>query len=308
MSSQNVFDIWDKRATVRRKNRSLLDLAEIETKHLWVPEVVPASLHPDVQKLGPEIMRALEVGHFYRFHHFTEKLEYTAVNPVAIQIAHNMYPGVALPKQMRREAYGLYTDEAYHAQNSADLIAQVEETTGIYRVDDETPLFLKRLWEMQSRMPESLRGLIELMFVVVSETLITHTFSDLPKDERLVTLVRQNIRDHGEDEGRHAAYFSKFFELVWPQLSAQDRAALGAVLPDLIFFFCEADYPSITTGLERCGVSPAHAETIVNDCYPQDKIVASAKKSSTASVQLFKRCGVLDNPKTADAFHKAGLI
>ena len=82
------------------------------TKHFWVPEHVPAALHPDVQKLGPEINKTLEVLHLYRFHQFTEKLEHTAVNPVAIQIAHNGYRGLTLPKQMRQEAYLLYTDEA----------------------------------------------------------------------------------------------------------------------------------------------------------------------------------------------------
>jgi len=38
------------------------------------------------------------------------------------------------------------------------------------------------------------------------------------------------------------------------------------------------------------------------------KVTKTAKSTSIASVQLFKRCGVLDTPKTADAFHAAGLI
>lgn len=308
MNNPDPFELWYKRAVLCRKGRLLLDPEELKTKHLWVPEVVPAAFHADVQKLGPEVARTLEVEHFYRFHQFTEKLEHIAVNPVVVRIAHNRRGPTAVPRPMCDEAKTICADEDLHVVKSADQIAQVVVATGIHQIEDETPMFLKRLWELQARMPEHQRHLIELMFVVVSETLITHTFSDLPKDDRLVTFVRQSIREHGEDEGRHAAFFSKFFEMVWPRLAAQDRAALGPILPDLIFFFCEADYPSVTAGLERCGVSPAHAETIVKDCYPQDKVIATAKKSSIAGVQLFKRCGVLDDPKAAAAFHLKGLV
>lgn len=72
-----------------------------------------------------DVLRELEVRHLNRFHEFTEKLEHMAVNPVAIQIAHKGYLGLTVDRSMRREAFALYTDEGFHTQNSADLIAQV---------------------------------------------------------------------------------------------------------------------------------------------------------------------------------------
>lgn len=307
-SLKDHFARWDQKATVRRKNRLLLDYDEVDSGRWWTPELVPAADHPMVRDLGEGARHVLELEQLFRFHVFTEKLEHEAVNPVALDIAYRRLPALAIDKEMREEAFNLYADEAAHAQHSADLINQVEHATGVSCDDGYHPQFLDRLSSIKESVTPEIRPFVDMLFVVVSETLITHTFSDLPHDQRVVTIVRENIRNHYEDEGRHCAYFRTFFAKAWPQLCRDHQRVLGRMLPSLILSFCETDYASISRSLGKVGLSDADIDAIIRDCYSVQKVAESAKRSAVVSLQLFRSCGVLDDAETHDAFGSAGLI
>ncbi|MEU9210513.1 diiron oxygenase [Streptomyces sp. NPDC048415] len=75
--------------------------------------------------------------------------------------------------------------------------------------------------------------LVQLLQVVVFETLVTSILKDIPKDPSVVGTVREIVRDHAEDEGRHHAYFAAFFkELCQGTPALRVRAA--RCLPELV--------------------------------------------------------------------------
>jgi hypothetical protein len=308
MAANDPIKVFYDRSNVRRKDRLILNPDEGSTLHWWLPESIEVAKHPLIEKKGLAAKHQLELGQLYRFHYFTERLEYDAVNPVAQNIAMACYGDLVLPPHYRQTASGIYVEEGFHALMSADLMQQVSQATGCAPCFDSAPIFLDRLASIQDQVPVQLRELVKILFVVVSETLITHTFSDLPKDQRVVSLVRENIRHHYEDEGRHAAFFTKFFETVWPQLTAEIKKTLGPLLPNLILSFCEADYRSMGQDLGVIGFSKAECHEIITDCFPSHDVARNAKKASAATIKLFERSGVLENARTEAAFFEAGLI
>lgn len=298
---------WDTRATVRVKPRRVLIEEEAMGKLYFPPELVPITLHPVIEARGPSVVRDLRIQRLFLYFLFTEKLEHEIVNAVAEDIAHRR-TGADLPEEMLFDAYKLYCDEAFHAYFSADLRRQIEAATGVRADLDATPRFLQRLRTVQCAVPPELRQMAEIFFAIVSETLISSTLSKIPKDERVVTAVRQLTADHAEDEGRHHAYFSSLLEALWPQLSPQQQATIGPLLPEFIRGFLEPDYPAIKRGLAGYDLTPEEIDRVVAESYRPEEVDDGVREAARASLRLFERTDVLSEPHTREAFIASGLI
>jgi hypothetical protein len=70
--------------------------------------------------------------------------------------------------------------------------------------------------------------------VVVFETLVTSILKDIPKDPSVVGTVREIVRDHAEDEGRHHAYFAAFFKELCQGTRPELRVRAARCLPELV--------------------------------------------------------------------------
>jgi hypothetical protein len=243
----------------------------------------------------------------YRYLDFTAYLEHRVVNIVASRVALGE-TGFDLPRDMRHDAYKLYCDEAYHALFSADLKRQVEAATGIVSAPPHMPRPLRRLKAIQSASPHEMRALIKLFFVIVSETLISATLIQIPRDGRVVSAVREMVADHAEDEGRHHAYFASLLELIWPRMSCRQQATIGPLLPELILAFLEPDRAAIRSEVARCGLEPDVVRQIVDETYPAHLVQANARSMAKATIRLFERNGVLEHSRTQESFQAAGLI
>lgn len=299
---------WDKKASVRVKPRRVLQGDEMATgKFYFTPELVPVSLHSLVQALGPAAVQEVQVQHLYRYLDFTARLEQEVVNAVAMKIALEK-TSLELPEVMVEDAFKLYTDEAHHAFFSDDIKRQVRAATGIVPDRSGTPLFLKHLRALQTTVPADLIPLSEMLFTVVSETLISSILSDIPKDERVVTAVREMVADHAEDEGRHSAYFSQFFSYLWPQLTLRQKATLGPLLPQFIVAFLEPDCLAIRRGLAKFPLKRDQMQAVVDETYPAARVAAGAREAAHVTVHLFQRSGVMEDPQCADEFQAWGLI
>ncbi|WP_345942367.1 diiron oxygenase [Streptomyces sp. SID2888] len=158
------------------------------------------------------------VQHLYRYLDFTARLEYIVVNRTVLGIAHGSID-VELPEEMRFDAYKIYCDEAYHTLFSVDLSRQVQQRTGIVPRPLDEPYFLVRLRQILEELPDEHRALAEMLFVIVSETLISSTLAEIPERPDVVAAVRGTTRDHALDEGRPHAYFAAFLRYLWGQLS-----------------------------------------------------------------------------------------
>jgi hypothetical protein len=298
---------WDTKASVRVKpRRILLREEEASGKLYFSPELVPIAQHPLVRQVGPEMVRDMQVQHLYRYLDFTTQLELEVINEVSKEIALGKLDA-DFPDVMREDAFKLCTDEAHHAYFSDDVKRQVVAATGLMPDDHGTPHFLRQLRSLQREIPTELSLLGELLFTVVSETLISTILSQIPKDERVVTVVRNIVADHAEDEGRHSAYFSQFFLYLWPQLSCEQKAILGPLLPRFIRAFLEPDLNAIGRGLARYPLEHDQVRSILDQCYPADRVAADARQAAKVTLRLFENSGVLDDPRIADDFRACEL-
>jgi P-aminobenzoate N-oxygenase AurF len=300
------FGRWYERASVRRSPRRLL--RDVTADQLYFPpELTPAATHPLVVARGTDAVRTVLIDRLHQYLQFTVELESTAVVPVTSRIAHRR-TGLELPVSMYVDAFKIGTDEAWHAQFSYDLISQVAAATGVAPRFADPPAFVGRLARIRDRLDPVLQGVPDLLFAVVSETLISAILSDLPHDDRLPAAVRDAVADHAEDEGRHHAYFRSLLGFLWPALTAGQRRELGPWVPRLIWAFLEPDYPAMGLALARVGLCPAEVDQVLREAYPRDAVTRGVAAAAGSTVRYFRQAGALDDTRTTEAFHSAGLI
>lgn len=299
------FARWEERASVRRKPRRML---ETSCDHLYFPpELVPVVRHPLVLGRGPEAVRTLLIHRLYDYLHFTTELEQLAVIPITAQISRGR-AGLTISEEMRVDAFKIVTDEAWHAQFSYDLMRQVERDTGVRAEVRAVPAFAGRLDVIRASLPDAVRGAEALLFAVISETLISSILAEVPRDQRLPAAVRELVRDHAEDEGRHHAYFHDVLRHLWPALSTTAQRLVGPYLPEMIRAFLDPDYGALVAGMGRIGLDAAQVRQVIEDTWTEQRLARDAAMAAGAAVRYFTEVGALDDTRTLDAFHAAGLL
>jgi hypothetical protein len=301
------FKLWEARSAVRAKPRRVLFPEDEQGRLFFPPELVPLVLHPLVRERGDAAVAELLLQRLYVYLEFTAELEHEAINPVTQRISRRRI-GFAVPDSMVEDAYKIYTDEAWHAQFSDDLERQLIAATGVHPVSLLEPQFFSRLREIESEIDGEHRGLPSILFTIISETLISSILCDIPHDERVVGAVREVVADHAEDEGRHHAFFAKFFACMWPQLSTRQRKAIGPLLPSLVLAFLEPDYAALRQILEPSELTLAEIDGVLEESFPRHEVVAAVRNASGAPVRMFEQFGVLDDGATREAFAAAGLV
>ncbi|MFF0745849.1 diiron oxygenase [Streptomyces sp. NPDC004111] len=299
---------WEELAGVRRKPRR--DFTGQDTGELYFPpELYPVVLHPLVAAKGEVVVEALLLRRLYDYLDFTTELENLAVIPVATRISRGR-SGLVLPEQMKADAYKIVTDEAWHAQFSHDFARQIEAGTHVARPapeDTPPPAFVRRLDALREQLPHEVRGIESLLFGIVSETLISGILADIPRDERLPVPVRELVRDHAEDEGRHHVYFRSVLKHLWPALTVRERQAVGPHVPAAVAAFLEPDYEQSAALLRGIGLGREQCAQVVAEAWPEQTLRRTLADAARPLTRYFAEAGALDDPRTRDAFEEAGL-
>lgn len=299
------FRSWDSRASVRTKPMRRLDGGATGTV-FFPPELARESGHPSVKRLGQHSVERLLVHRLYQYLDFTSELEMVTVIPVTTAIARQR-SGLSLSGEMRSDAFKIATDEAWHAQFSNGLIEQLELLTGVRRLLGEHA-FVARLSAISARLDITLRGAASLLFAVCSETLISAILSDMPHDLRLPYAVRETIRDHAEDEGRHHAYFRSVLTHFWPSLTPSERRCIGPLVPDVLKAFLEPDLIQIQSALISVGLTPDEAARVAIEAYPESYVSSLCADAAQPTVRYLTELGALNDPETKASFGAAGLL
>ena len=297
---------WNQRASVRVKPQRDLSADDVALLY-FPPEQTPAIQHPLIQQRAQTSPDDLLVHRLYQYLRFTTDLEIVSVMPVVMRLSLGE-SGIALPPAMRADAFRITTDEAWHAQFSFDMVAQVAAQTGIQPALPQAPRFLQRLRRIRDLAGPDLAPLCDLLFAVVSETLISAILSDIPNDQRIRSGVRELIRDHAEDEGRHHSYFRSLLGCLWPALTDRERRLLGPLVPDLVRCFLEPDFDAIALSLLGLGLSQAETEIVVAESYPASQVRQSVCDAARSTVRYFAEVGALDLAEVKDAFAEAGML
>lgn len=303
---ESKFANWEIRASVRSKPRRVMD-ADGNGLLFFPPESVPAVSHELVTARGAELEHRVLVHSLYQYLHFTTVLEQLTVLPVTARLSLNR-SGLELPVGMRADAFKITTDEAWHAQFSYDFTNEVERVTAIPAIAVVEPGFVRLLDRVRSTFEPSAGNLVDLVFAVVSETLVSSLLSDIPKDRRLPVPVRELVADHAADEGRHHAYFRYLLRWLWPQLSLAEQRMIGPRIPEFINVFLRPDLFSVASVLRVCSFSEADISTILHDSYGQNSPVFTIEPAARATVRAFAEVGAVKDPATRDAFAAAGLL
>jgi hypothetical protein len=308
---RSVFHAWERRASVRRQPRRVLDDGSVvisgeRSVLFFPPELVPAARHPLVTDRGGTAVHRMLVRSLHDYLHFTQVLEQVAVIPVTTAIALGR-SGVEVPARMRADAFAITTDEAWHAQFTHDFIGQVWSASGVEPTPAGELAFSRRLARIRQRVPSDAALLLDLFFAVVSETLISTILTDIPRDPRLPTALRELVADHAADEGRHHAYFRSFLQVMWPQLDASQRRMIGPLIPGLVRAFLEPDISAVAAALRKEGFSPSEARLVVDESYEEATIQERTAQAARATVRSFTEVGALDDPSTRAAFVAHGL-
>lgn len=298
---------WNSKSAVRSKPRRFLS-DDDEERNFFSPDLTPAATHPLVLAHGKEGSKELLTRRLYSYLDFTIILEQEIVNPVVLRLSRDTF-GIALPSDMKFDAYRIYCDEAYHALFSLDIKRQVEACTGILSAGNfPEPYFCRAIRQVRASLPPNLSGLVDLCAAVVSETLISGSLTKIPSDPTVVEAIRETISDHAADERTHHAYFTKVLEIAWPQIDGDTQRSLSPHFADFILAFLIPDEEVLHWLLGMMGFGRDDARQILHDSHPLNKTVADARHAARSTIRLLQRTGILDDGRTRDHFTQLRLI
>lgn len=300
---QSPFDGWYDGAAVRSAPRRVV----AEEGYVFSPDFVPIASHPLVRALPEHQYREVITRHAYRYLDFTAVLESAVVNPLALAIARGTTQ-IDVPAAMRLDAYKIYCDEAYHALFSADLAAQARLSTGVAGIDSPTPYFMRRLSELHASCVSSHRSLVDLLFVICSEMLISGTLTQIRPHPEASTGIYEAVRDHAKDEGRHHAYFSQLLGVLWGQLDSAHRKVAALMIPSLVAAFMDPDIPAMRRELVEYDLTSADVEEILAVTYSADVVRPGIEAAATHIVRAMRDLDALGDEEVLSQFVLHGII
>lgn len=305
LGSLTALDRWYENSGVRSAPRRGDTDADI-SKHFFPSRLVPHLNHPRILSAEEPVRRYLEAQHLYQWLQFTAHFEVSVVNRATLRIATGN-SGLELADRVQMDAFKIYVDEGYHSLYSLDVCRELERRSGIPALRYAFAPYLAQLDSLARERPEHER-LIQLLQVVVFETLITSILSDIPGDAEVITTVRDIVRDHAIDEGRHHAYFAAFFTDLYGQLLPEHRLLVGRFLPELIFRSLEPATRPATAALLAAGFAPRTVTEVVRESYDQQSVAAGIRRAAHRTIRLFEQHGILAEPGAHHRFAEFGLL
>ncbi len=301
------FSKWDAVAAIRTKPRQRLTPAKGGSAGdlvLFSPDLVPIAAHQAVRELG--LSGVIRTQHLYRYLQFTAMLEQQYVNPTVVRIASRDF-GFELPSSMIIDAYRIYCDEGYHALCAADLAQQVVDLSGSAPVNRSRPQAFIELDALVASTSSDRRPLLELAFVIVSETLISAILANAHADTRVAPAVRQVILEHAQDEAVHSTYFCDLTKIIWPQLSADMRTMMACAIPRLMTAFLSPDLAHHAHVLDHVGIGGEQTERILAESFPRHAVLDAIQSASAATIGLFDAVGAFGQAEVRDSYLRCGI-
>lgn len=297
---------WYETAGVRSGTRRIFREEAARGKVFFPESLVPHLAHPAVAALPKPRRDMLPLLHLYQFLLATTHVETRVVNVGAERIATGR-AGLELPVAMRMDAFKVYCDEGYHALYSLDLAEQIAGATGVPVPRWDYGGFVDRLGEAACALLSGEPVLAHLLQVVVFETLITAILNEAPSDPDLAGTVREVLRDHARDEGRHHRFFTAFFHELWAGLSPDLRTRVAHTFPALVQVCMTADVVPVRSALLLAGLDGATADQVVRESYDAAANPERTAEITRATVTMCRSAGVFEVPGAAEAFAARGL-
>lgn len=300
---RSPFGGWDERAVVRSAPRRVL--ARPLPPDPFPPELVPVFRHELVRSISGRARTTLLAHHLYRYLDFTAQLELLVVNETLVGLA--LRSSMGLDEAMRLDALRMACDESYHGLFSIDMKLQLARAYRVPSAADTPAWFLRRLDQLLAGLEASQRGLAKLLFVTVSETLISASLSEHTRSDSAPAAVRDMLQDHAVDEGRHHAFFAAFARCLWTRLDPGERQWAGRLLPRLIDVFLTVDTAAIEADLVAAALSESDAHQVVEETFASDEIAAQKRVAASRTLRYFEELGAFLDSAAQDEIVRYGL-
>lgn len=283
------FNQWERKSSLKTQPIRRAELNDGEQdKFLFPKKFIPVLRHPRLLNLPKNKESDIRSLHLLRYLRFTICLEMGVVNKIIHQIALTGYFKL-LPPEMQKDAYYIYCDEAYHALQSHILIAQIVDHYPHLNIDYQAS-FLTRFTRDCEGLDHRQKTLAQLLFVIISETLITNTLKINEIDMDIN--VKAAIRDHFDDEILHHHYFRQALFFMWDQISVGDRDVIRRLIIKQILSFLSPDEDMICKELTLIGFTEKHAKTIFMETYTSDFINQHVVSATTKLRTYFTHLGL----------------
>jgi len=300
-----MFDRWDSDASVRSRSRRMFRDERARGLTLFPEHELPylAAVRPE---LTPAQVDQLIAQRLFEYLNFTLHLETQVVNRSLLTLAHEQV-GFPLSDELRLDAYRIYTDEAYHATCTLDMMQQITAETGYQPVPYRFSV-LDELDRAAGPLEQLVPGLAQLLQATVFETVITAILGGIPQDDRVVTAVRELIADHADDERRHHAYFARLFPQLWAGCPADARSTAGRYLARVLQLCLAPDLGHAAAILTAAGLPAETVRTVLADSYPPEFVGPRMRRTARHTIKLLAGQRIFDDPATRAAFADSGLL
>ncbi len=312
LTTSKYFCDWDQSAAVRSKQHSYdlspLNLKKQLVEKMWfIPSSIQILKHPVLQPLDRDQQQFI-AGHVML--HFLETLaffEHEYVNKIMVDMAFGSH-SYNLPDILRRDALKVYTDEAYHSLVMLEATQAIREHLNLSQ-ETAWPLVSPRIDGLQELIDTAPQGdafLIKFGIAFVSETTAVKELLNA-SDRIVVDPIANLINDHAQDEMKHCLYFTTLFEVIWEQLTLEEKTKLGNYLPSIIKRFSRLNDAPIRKSLYELGFSKDVIQKVAQQTYTEDLWVKRAKNSSAPTFRILKRLEILDDLKFKQSFISEGF-
>jgi P-aminobenzoate N-oxygenase AurF. len=177
--------------------------------------------------MGPEAIRFIQVQALYHYLQGIANIELDIINDSHFQLYKN-HLGMTFPVEMQLESLCVIVDESYHALVAIDLLNQVKTFTGI------TVAKMPEMTEVSYAVervvgiaPESVRELVRMSCVCLSEQVLTSELINILNNEDLFPSFYHVMKDHVSDEGRHAKFSQRILNHIWDFSSEDMKSAIA---------------------------------------------------------------------------------
>jgi len=301
---ESKFRTWDQQSWVRAKPRRAANF--VPELSFFSEDLSILFTHSAIIGAPSSIKRDLLIQQLYIYLKFTVWLELGPVNEVCDLLRREDFLPW-LPAEMKADAFKIYVEEGGHAEMSHTLIREVQAYTQVSPAILPKPAFLDTLDELVVSEEPEYHSLIKLLFVIISETLITGTLNKLPNDAKVQEPIRGLVKDHANDESRHHLYFRTLFEYLWPRLPRALRLKMGQLLPEMIMTFLAPDRRALLAVLELYREQFDAPSRVVEEIISAPRTMAGIEASARPTLIMLRQNGVFDEPRIKNSFEQCGF-
>lgn len=278
-----TFSRWNEKSTVRSAPRRILNCDD-SSLDLFPRRLVPAVSHPIFQARYLDRVSEFLALQLYRYLSFTMNLELMVVNE---NVRHLLLSAdeLGLGAKERLALHQVYVDEAYHALFCADFSHQLADITGFRPNYHSQPSFMRELVDLTSGA--QVPSIQSLVFVCVSETLITHNLLDVAADESIPDSVNDIMRDHAKDESLHHNLFKRLIVKFYQDNTANLRDWIH-LIPQSIMSFIKPDLECLRLGLMQIGIGRDEALQILGETYESGAVTNHARHAARDLLQMLQ--------------------